>query len=41
MANMVNVLNTILAIKYDVDLNNLPWEPIGSNGIGSLVNYDK
>ena len=36
-----NFENKKIVLKYDVDLNNLPWEPIGSNGIGCLVNYDK
>lgn len=44
-AKLVNEGNAfsgkVVKLKYDIDLNNLPWIPIGTNGVGSYSEFNK
>lgn len=45
LAKLVNEGNDfsgkVVKLKYDIDLNNLPWIPIGTNGVGSYAEFNK
>ena len=45
LAELVNKGNDfsgkIVKLKHDIDLNNLPWIPIGTNGMGTYTEFNK